>query len=49
MERIGAKKEGEMRDDRISFDGRIRTSVVYGITRAEWPAVHEHLQALLRR
>lgn len=49
MERIGAKKEGEMRDDRISFDGRIRTSVVYGITRGEWPAVHEHLQTLLRR
>jgi RimJ/RimL family protein N-acetyltransferase len=49
MERIGAKKEGEMRDDRISFDGRIRTSVVYGITRSEWPTVHEHLQALLRR
>jgi len=49
MERIGAKKEGELRDDRISFDGRIRTSVVYGITRGEWPAVHEHLQRLLRR
>ncbi len=49
MERIGAKKEGELRDDRISFDGRIRTSVVYGITRGEWPAVHEHLQGLLRR
>jgi len=49
MERIGAKREGELRDDRISFDGRIRTSVVYGITRAEWPAVHEHLQGLLRR
>jgi RimJ/RimL family protein N-acetyltransferase len=49
MGRIGAKKEGELRDDRISFDGRIRTSVVYGITRGEWPAVHEHLQGLLRR
>lgn len=49
MERIGAKKEGEMRDDRISHDGRIRTSVVYGITRADWPTVHSHLQELLRR
>jgi RimJ/RimL family protein N-acetyltransferase len=49
MDRIGAKREGELRDDRISFDGRIRTSVVYGITRGEWPAVHEHLQGLLRR
>ncbi|HUQ42646.1 MAG TPA: GNAT family protein, partial [Candidatus Limnocylindrales bacterium] len=49
MERIGAKKEGEMRDDRISFDGRIRTSVIYAITRSDWTAVHERLQAMLRR
>ena len=49
MERIGAKKEGELRDDRISHDGRIRTSVVYGITRGDWPTVHGHLQELLRR
>ena len=49
MERIGAKKEGEMRDDRISHDGRIRTSVVYGITRADWTTVHGRLQELLRR
>lgn len=49
MERIGATREGETRDDRISFDGRIRTSVVYGITRGEWPGVHERLQGLLRR
>ena len=49
MERIGAKREGELRDDRISHDGRIRTSVVYGITRGDWPAVHERLQGLLRQ
>ena len=47
MERIGAVKEGEMRDDRISHDGRIRTSVVYGITRADWPGVKAHLEGLL--
>ena len=49
IERIGAKKEGELRDDRISFDGRIRTSVVYGITRDEWPSVRERIQAMLAR
>jgi RimJ/RimL family protein N-acetyltransferase len=49
MERIGALKEGELRDDRISHDGRIRTSVVYGITRRDWPAVHEHIRGLLAR
>lgn len=49
MERLGAIKEGEHRDDRISHDGRIRTSVVYGITRADWPAVGERIQGLLAR
>jgi RimJ/RimL family protein N-acetyltransferase len=49
IERIGAVKEGELREDRVSFDGRLRTSVVYGITRGEWPAVHERLLGLLRR
>ena len=49
MERLGAIKEGEHRDDRISHDGRIRTSVVYGITRADWPSVRDHIRALLAR
>jgi RimJ/RimL family protein N-acetyltransferase len=49
IERIGAKKEGELRDDRVSWDGRIRTSVIYAITRADWPSVREHLQAMASR
>jgi RimJ/RimL family protein N-acetyltransferase len=49
MERLGALKEGEHRDDRISHDGRIRTSVVYAITRADWPSVSQRLQGLLAR
>jgi RimJ/RimL family protein N-acetyltransferase len=49
MERLGAIREGEHRDDRISHDGRIRTSVVYAITRADWPSVSERLQRLLAR
>jgi RimJ/RimL family protein N-acetyltransferase len=49
MERLGLIKEGEHRDDRISHDGRIRTSVVYGITRADWPSVRDHIRALLAR
>jgi RimJ/RimL family protein N-acetyltransferase len=49
MERLGAIKEGEHRDDRISHDGRIRTSVVYGITRTDWPSVRDHIRALLTR
>ena len=49
MERLGAMKEGELRDDRISHDGRVRTSVVYGITRTDWPAVRARIQGLLAR
>lgn len=49
MERLGAIREGEHRDDRISHDGRIRTSVVYGIARGDWPAVRDRLQRLLAR
>ena len=49
IERLGAKKEGEIREDRISYDGRIRTSVVYGIVRSEWPDVRARLESLLAR
>jgi RimJ/RimL family protein N-acetyltransferase len=49
IERLGAIREGELRDDRISYDGRVRTSVVYGITRADWPSVRERLRGLLAR
>jgi RimJ/RimL family protein N-acetyltransferase len=49
MERLGAIREGEHRDDRISHDGRIRTSVVYAVTRADWPTVSRRLQGLLAR
>jgi RimJ/RimL family protein N-acetyltransferase len=47
IERLGARREGEMRDDRIAWDGRIRTSVVYGITRGDWPSVRTRLRDLL--
>lgn len=49
MERIGAIREGELRDDRISHDGRIRTSVIYGITRPDWGRVKTLLEGLLAR
>jgi RimJ/RimL family protein N-acetyltransferase len=49
MERLGAVKEGEHRDDRISHDGRVRTSVVYAITRTDWPSVEERIRGLLGR
>jgi RimJ/RimL family protein N-acetyltransferase len=49
IERLGAKKEGELRDDRIAWNGRLRTSVVYGVTRDDWPPIRESLLASLSR
>ncbi|HEV8534260.1 MAG TPA: GNAT family N-acetyltransferase [Candidatus Limnocylindria bacterium] len=49
IERLGATKEGELRDDRVAWNGRIRTSVVYGITRNEWPGVRRRLLGHLER
>ena len=49
IERLGLAREGELRDDRLSYDGRIRTSVVYGVTRKEWPELRARLRAMLAR
>lgn len=47
IERIGAKKEGILRNHMIRPDGTIRHTVMYSITSEEWPAVKEHLQQLM--
>jgi RimJ/RimL family protein N-acetyltransferase len=47
--RLGATKEGELRNERILADGHLRTSVIYGITKDEWPAVRERLLGYLSR
>jgi RimJ/RimL family protein N-acetyltransferase len=47
IERLGATKEGEHRDDRVAWNGRIRTSVVYGITRGDWRNIRGRLETLL--
>ena len=47
--RLGATKEGELRNERVLADGHLRTSVVFGITKEEWPSVHERLLAHLAR
>jgi RimJ/RimL family protein N-acetyltransferase len=47
--RLGAKREGELRNERVLADGRLRTSVIFGITADEWPAVEENLLARLAR
>jgi RimJ/RimL family protein N-acetyltransferase len=46
--RLGAIKEGELRDERVLPDGRLRTSVIFGITKDDWPSVRERLLGYLR-
>lgn len=47
IERIGAIKEGVLRDHLILPDGYIRSSVIYSILAAEWPKVKANLEERL--
>jgi N-acetyltransferase len=47
IERLGAKREGVLRNHRVMPDGSIRHSHVYSVTDAEWPAVRDTLRARL--
>jgi len=47
IERIGAIKEGVLRDHMILPDGTVRSSVYYGILEREWPAVKSRLERRL--
>jgi len=41
--RLGAKQEGILRSHMVMPDGRIRDSVIFSITRHEWPGVKQNL------
>lgn len=45
--RIGAREEGVLRHHMIMRDGRIRDTVVFSITAAEWPQVKQVLEMKL--
>lgn len=49
IERIGAKKEGILRNHMILPDGRFRDSVYYSILDREWPQVKKNLEEILKR
>jgi RimJ/RimL family protein N-acetyltransferase len=49
IERIGAVKEGVLRNHMILPNGRIRHSVFYSILDSEWPEVKKHLEGMLNR
>lgn len=45
--KLGAAREGVLRAHTITRGGRLRDTVVFGITAAEWPGVKEKLMARL--
>ncbi|MFF2093040.1 GNAT family N-acetyltransferase [Paenibacillus sp. NPDC058174] len=47
IERLGAVKEGILRNHRILHDGYVRDTVMYSITDEEWPGVKARLEAML--
>jgi len=47
IERIGAKKEGVLRNHMILPDGRFRPSVFYSILDTEWPEAKKRLQEMM--
>lgn len=49
IERIGAVKEGVLRDHMIMLDRFKRSSVYYSILTREWPAVKQRLIEMMRR
>ncbi|MBY0569785.1 MAG: GNAT family N-acetyltransferase [Burkholderiaceae bacterium] len=44
IERLGAKRDGVLRNHMILPDGRIRDTVVYSILQNEWPGLKKNLQ-----
>ena len=49
IERIGAKKEGVLRNHMILPDGYIRHSVFYSVLDTEWPEVKKNLEGMMNR
>jgi RimJ/RimL family protein N-acetyltransferase len=48
IERLGAVKEGVLRNHMLLADGHIRHSVMYSILDSEWPAVKARLEEKLQ-
>jgi RimJ/RimL family protein N-acetyltransferase len=46
--KLGATQEGVMRQDRVTWTGRIRDTVIFSVLADEWPAVRERLDARLQ-
>lgn len=49
IERIGATREGVLRNWRRDLDGNLRTSVVFSVIASEWPSVRLRLDEMISR
>jgi RimJ/RimL family protein N-acetyltransferase len=49
IEKLGARREGVLRKHRIQANGYVRDTVMYGITREDWPQVRQSLLHRLDR
>lgn len=49
IERLGAKRDGVLRNHQIAADGRLRDIVCYSIIATEWAGVKQNLEFLLSR
>ena len=49
LARIGAVEEGTLRNHMVTYTGRIRHSVYFSVTDADWPAVKQNLEQKLAR
>ncbi len=47
MLRLGAAREGVLRQHLVTWTGHVRDSVVFSIVADEWPRVREGLEARL--
>lgn len=45
--KLGAVQEGILRQDRVTWTGRVRDTVFFSILKDEWPAVRDRLDARL--
>jgi RimJ/RimL family protein N-acetyltransferase len=45
--KLGAVQEGILRQDRVTFTGRVRDTVIFSVLADEWPAVRDRLDARL--
>ena len=49
IERLGAHKDGVLRNHALRPDGSVRDTVMYSLMAGEWPETERHLEYLLSR